>query len=355
MILDTDWKCDFARGPWGRGALVAATLLSFTHCAGAPARRDVTGGTVVAATTALHFRDGSLNDARAEAEERGVPVLIAFGASWCEPCRAMKASLFTDPLVSTFSQKFIWLAVDADTEQGKALRARFAVTAVPAVLVLDAKTSKPLLRLEQTVSSPELVGFLKLVIEPPRKDTPYDSFALAVRREATGGANADEAALPLFEEAMAHAPKDWILRPYATNRVLRSRAKREAFDECVEIARTQSASLPLSSEHAYALVKGMQCARAATRPEDVRQMGERLGEMLRNDAVPMLPFTRGMCFHLMVRELKSVVDASTAVSLRAEEVAFAQQLTERARTEAERESLAGISRRASGAEADDGD
>ena len=84
----------------------------------------------------IAWRQGDVADAFAEAKERGKPVLLYWGASWCPPCAQMKASVFKDPRFIAETEKFAPVYLDGDTEGAQRWAERFATAGYPTLIVL---------------------------------------------------------------------------------------------------------------------------------------------------------------------------------------------------------------------------
>jgi len=78
--------------------------------------------------------DGALAEARS-ADKR---VLVYFSADWCPPCAAMKHDVWPHPAVAgAIDAGYVPMLVDADRDT--LLAARYRVSAIPTVLLLDAQ------------------------------------------------------------------------------------------------------------------------------------------------------------------------------------------------------------------------
>lgn len=82
-----------------------------------------------------------LEAALAEAQVRGLPVLLSFHAPWCSACRKLDRRTLRHPAVAAELERFIRVRVDTSRPAARSDMQRFGVWAVPALLVLDAQAS----------------------------------------------------------------------------------------------------------------------------------------------------------------------------------------------------------------------
>ena len=62
------------------------------------------------------------------------PILLAFHASWCPPCREMKETTYHNPEVIEFSKSFIRVIIDYDTQ--KNIADQYDIQNIPAYVIL---------------------------------------------------------------------------------------------------------------------------------------------------------------------------------------------------------------------------
>jgi thiol:disulfide interchange protein len=130
-------------GPWvsrHRGAIVWTSLLAvivfvqwpmlkgtFYRVSGSPAPND-----------GIPWRT-DFTAALAEAKQSGKPVLLDFSASWCPPCQVMKQDVWPQPEVhQTVTANYIPVLIDIDAAGNQAVAARYEISAIPAILIVNA-------------------------------------------------------------------------------------------------------------------------------------------------------------------------------------------------------------------------
>ena len=215
----------------------------------------------------------------------------------------------------------------------------------------------PLLRRVGTLSAPELVNLLDVAGSKARVPVSVTEaeFVRAVRAEADGGDGADARALPDYERVLRDAPRAWPLRAFAAKKVVDARQRARDLAGCVELARAETLDVVPSSELASVLATAIDCAASAKRQDDVKRFAESLAQIARDDRVPMIPADRAFSFGALVGASRDVGDEAAAARNKVEWLAEVVRLRDRARSEAERASLAGSLRRASSSASADSD
>lgn len=80
----------------------------------------------------ITFEDGTWKEVLAKAEAEGKLVFLDAYASWCGPCKMLKAHTFTDQLVGAyFNANFINAKMDMEKGEGPQLARQYGVTAYP--------------------------------------------------------------------------------------------------------------------------------------------------------------------------------------------------------------------------------
>lgn len=81
-----------------------------------------------------------LEAAIARAEQAGKPILIDFGASWCNPCHELEAKTFSAPEVEAELAKYELVKIDVSdpTDEQQAMQTAFHATELPSVVVYTA-------------------------------------------------------------------------------------------------------------------------------------------------------------------------------------------------------------------------
>lgn len=86
----------------------------------------------------IDFFKGTYTEALAKAKEENKPVFLDVYASWCGPCKKLKKTTFKDEEVGEyFNKNFICVAIDGETEEGKAILDKYRVRSYPTLIIAD--------------------------------------------------------------------------------------------------------------------------------------------------------------------------------------------------------------------------
>ena len=88
--------------------------------------------------TGIVFHQGTWNEALQLAEKEGKPIFLDVYASWCGPCKMLKANTFPDQEVGKFfNANFINVAVDGEKGEGPQLAQKFNLRGYPTLIFVD--------------------------------------------------------------------------------------------------------------------------------------------------------------------------------------------------------------------------
>lgn len=171
---------------------LSAAALALSGCGDRSDRSDPSAipTATASAATEIAWRRGDVTDAFAEAQERGKPVLLYWGAAWCPPCNQLKAGLFRNADFIGRTRDVVPVYLDGDTPGAQAWGERFGITGYPTLIVLRPDRSE-VTRLSGTGDPVQVTAALDAV---HRGSADIDTLLRRVR--ATPGAlSADDWAL----------------------------------------------------------------------------------------------------------------------------------------------------------------
>jgi thioredoxin 1 len=86
----------------------------------------------------ISFHQGTWEDALKLAKDEGKPIFLDISASWCGPCKMLKANTFPNEEVGKFyNANFINVAVDGEKGEGIKLASKYRIKGYPSLIFID--------------------------------------------------------------------------------------------------------------------------------------------------------------------------------------------------------------------------
>lgn len=156
---------DIARPFQGQGANTSPVRQRFVTV-----RRVIPPGAVRVGLVLLFLASGiaeaappPIEDAIAHAASTGRPLVIEFGASWCQPCREFARTVLPDPAVKRALQDVDFVIYDIDAAPGDAAARRYRISAMPTFMVVGSD-GKEVVRVEGLPRTRAVQSFLALLV-----------------------------------------------------------------------------------------------------------------------------------------------------------------------------------------------
>jgi len=127
-----------SKAPDDRSDAASPDAAQSTPAAGAPG-----GGVATLPASApdlppgIDWFEGGVDDAFAAARAEGKPIYLYWGAEWCPPCHAIKATVFSTPEFRERSRLFVPVYLDGDTDNAQVYGENFDVMGYPTMIVFD--------------------------------------------------------------------------------------------------------------------------------------------------------------------------------------------------------------------------
>lgn len=107
----------------------------------------------------INFIENSWSTALKQAAAQNKYIFVDAYASWCGPCKMLKATTFKNNKVAAFyNSNFINVAMDMEKGQGPALAAQWGLRVYPTLIIFNAK-GKPVYGTEGFIKADDLIKF----------------------------------------------------------------------------------------------------------------------------------------------------------------------------------------------------
>lgn len=117
----------------------------------------------------IAFHKGTWSEALAQAKMENKPIFLDIYASWCGPCKRLKAYTFSDKEVGTYyNQSFINVAYDGEKGEGISLAQKFGLTSYPSLFFFDS-SGKPIAKSEGYHDSDDFLEMGEKVVKSIKK------------------------------------------------------------------------------------------------------------------------------------------------------------------------------------------
>jgi thiol:disulfide interchange protein len=145
----------FKSGVYKYATLVILTVtLAFTgfkYYKPVPAHTNPSSGIV--------FIENSWDEALKQAAKQNKYIFVDAYATWCGPCKMLKARTFTDDKAAAFyNANFVNVAIDMEKGRGPELAQKWQLRAYPTLIIFDSK-GKPVLGTVGFINASELIRF----------------------------------------------------------------------------------------------------------------------------------------------------------------------------------------------------
>jgi len=104
-----------------------------------------------------------LEKAKAQAKDEGRPMIIDFGATWCEACKELERQTFNDAKVMATAGRFVAVRIDASNDDDPKvieIKKAYGVSELPAVILVDS-TGKEAKRFSKFIEPPEFLAMIE--------------------------------------------------------------------------------------------------------------------------------------------------------------------------------------------------
>lgn len=113
----------------------------------------------------IQFHRGNWTEALEKAKKENKLIFLDIYATWCGPCKRLKAKTFSDKIAAKFfNEHFINVSLDGETGEGAILAGKYNLTGYPSLFIIDAG-GKLVTQTMGYQSPEELIGFGKSIFK----------------------------------------------------------------------------------------------------------------------------------------------------------------------------------------------
>jgi thiol-disulfide isomerase/thioredoxin len=298
--------------------VLGPALLALAGCASSEVRPTP-------AAEVLPFIEDDYPRALALAKAQHKPLFVDVWAPWCHSCRFMRANVFTDPALAPQAGKFIWLALNTDTDSSAAFTSRLHVDALPTLFVLDPDTEAPVMRWLGSANREDL----QQVLDDARATlaAPQDASGPLAQADAAEGAGKHAEAIALYKQALDHSGQTATAQRAAVSLQGAMQLSGD-LEGCVRLGRARAGTATTVTAHLAYVATGLQCGLGAD--EKAAWRGEAIGA-LESDALKLLgdptlnADDRAGLYQVLVDARKDAKDESGASDLAQAWLAFMEK------------------------------
>ena len=164
------------------------------------------------------FYEDDFDRALADAKEKGSLALLDFSARWCPGCLRLETEGFATPAFQLAARSFAKVRLDSDRFENGALRERYRVLGIPALIIVNAE-GQEIARLIDYQPVARLSAFLKDARRNPitldelkAKAATGDARAARTAGRRLADAHRFTEAIELYDRAKDRSPEYWIAR-----------------------------------------------------------------------------------------------------------------------------------------------
>ncbi|WP_426582822.1 thioredoxin family protein [Mucilaginibacter sp. R-33] len=130
------------------------TLIALVSSSAAKAQE-----TTSKSSTQINFIENSWTEALKQAARQNKYIFVDAYATWCGPCKMLKATTFKNNKVADFyNDNFVNVAIDMEKGQGPALAAEWGLQAYPTMIIFTSK-GKPVSGTVGYIRANDLIKF----------------------------------------------------------------------------------------------------------------------------------------------------------------------------------------------------
>jgi tetratricopeptide (TPR) repeat protein len=248
----------------------------------------------------------------------------------------MQAFVFTDKRLERYAGQFVWLQVDIDNAKNAAFLAKYPTPAIPTLLIIDPAKESVALRYVSGATVPQMIKLLddgKRAVQPRKTQ---DSDALLVQADALASSGKTADAIPLYEKALANAPKSWARLGRAAEAYETALMMSNATERCANTALQYYPKLKGTNSGANLAAAGLACAAELGNAQSIATLEAATREALADKTIPLSGDDKSGMYQSLISARQALKDEAGQKAVTVEWANFLDAEAARAKTAEER-------------------
>ncbi len=253
----------------------------------------------------------------------------------------MKANVYSDKSLERYAGRFVWLSLNTEAAESAPFLKRYPISALPTLLVLDAKHDAVTLRYIGGANIAQIRSMLDDAEQKHRSRLTATADKLLIEADALASDGKHAAAAKAYEAALSNAPGRWKRFGRAAESLLFSLTLAYEYEPCATRALALYPRVKGTISSANVAATGLSCAVSldkahAKRPALMSALEKATREVFDNRKLALSGDDRSGLYIALIEARDAAGDEEGAIALRSQWAAFLEEVAAASKTAEQR-------------------